>query len=180
VRGRVLEVGDDAYTRRFGGDRVTRADVLHVADRHPAVTFVGDLADGSFLPSEGFDCIILTQTLQFIYDFTGALTTVARILAPGGVLLMTVPGISNVDDADDGWGSTWHYSFTRPSVRRMCADAFAGYEVELFAYGNVLTAVAFLHGLGRGELSAQELDAHHLEYSLIHAARVEKPAVTPP
>jgi SAM-dependent methyltransferase len=153
---------------------------LHFAEGQPAATFVGDLADGSFLPSDAFDCVILTQTLQFIYDFPAALATLARIVAPGGVLLMTVPGISNVDDPDEGWGSTWHYSFTRPSLRRMCADAFAGFDVELFAYGNVLAALAFLHGLGRDELTTEELDGHHLEYSLIHAARVVKPAVTSP
>jgi len=30
VFGRVLEVGDDSYTRQFGGERVTRRDVFHV------------------------------------------------------------------------------------------------------------------------------------------------------
>ena len=29
IRGRTLEIGDDRYTRRFGGDRVDRCDVLH-------------------------------------------------------------------------------------------------------------------------------------------------------
>src|SRR5688572_17693927 len=43
VRGRTLEIGDDAYTRRFGGDRVALHDVLHVAEGNPKATFVGDL-----------------------------------------------------------------------------------------------------------------------------------------
>ena len=30
VHGRVLEVGDHTYTRRFGGSRVTDSDVLHM------------------------------------------------------------------------------------------------------------------------------------------------------
>ena len=30
VRGHVLEIGDDTYTRQFGGARVTRSDVLNV------------------------------------------------------------------------------------------------------------------------------------------------------
>lgn len=30
IRGRVLEVGDDSYTRRFGGERVTQRDVLDI------------------------------------------------------------------------------------------------------------------------------------------------------
>src|SRR3954468_17948301 len=30
IRGRVLEIGDATYTHRFGGNRVTQSDVLHV------------------------------------------------------------------------------------------------------------------------------------------------------
>jgi SAM-dependent methyltransferase len=173
VRGRVLEIGDSTYTRRFGGNGVSRSDVLHVAPDQPEATFVGDLADGSFLPDDTFDCVILTQTLPFIYDFGAALRTIARVLAPGGVLLVTVPGISNIDSTQVG--STWHYSFSGSSLQRMCADAFHGFETETSSYGNVLAAVAFLHGLGYLELTVDELDEHHADYSLIHAARLMKP-----
>jgi SAM-dependent methyltransferase len=173
VRGRVLEIGDASYTHRFGGTQVARADVLHVDPGAPGVTFVGDLANGSFLPDDAFDCIVLTQTLHLVYDFAAALRTIARILVPGGVLLMTVPGISNVDPGE--WGSTWHYSFTRHSVSRMCSDCLPGFDTEVTSYGNVLAAVAFLHGLGRDELTTRELDDARPEYGLIHAARVVKP-----
>ena len=43
VTGRTLEIGDDEYTRRYGGGRATRRDVLHVHARNPAATIVGDL-----------------------------------------------------------------------------------------------------------------------------------------
>ena len=92
----------------------------------PEPTFVGDLADGSFLPDDAFDCVVLTQTLHLVYDFAAALARLPASRARG-VLLMTVPGISNVDAAE--WGSTWHYSFTRHSVQRMCEAAFADFEI---------------------------------------------------
>jgi SAM-dependent methyltransferase len=174
VRGRVLEIGDDTYTRRFGGDQVLQADVLHVDPDAPGATFVGDLADGSFLPSNAFDCVILTQTLQLVFDFAAALRTVKRVLRPGGVLLMTVPGITNIDGGE--WGSTWHYSFTRHSVARMCAECFANAEPVVTSYGNVLAAIAFLHGLGVDELTRDERDYQHYEYSLIHGVRVARDA----
>jgi SAM-dependent methyltransferase len=177
VGGRVLEIGDATYTHRFGGSRVDSVEVLHVDPDAPGATVIGDLADGSFLPESAFDCIVLTQTLHLVYDFSAALRTIARVLAPGGVLLMTVPGISNIDAAE--WGSTWNYSFTHHSVRRMCAESMAGFDIGVTSYGNVLAAVAFLHGLGRDELTREELDDHRLEYSLIHAARVVKPAGQP-
>jgi SAM-dependent methyltransferase len=176
VRGRVLEVGDDSYTRRFGGDRVERADVLHVDDVEGAA-YTGDISDGSFLPDDTFDCIILTQTLHLVYDFAAALCTIRRILAPGGVLLLTVPGISNMDSGE--WGSTWYYSFTHLSLRRMAQESLDGFDAEVTSYGNVLAAVGFLHGMSSREFTQAELDDHQLEYSLIHALRAKKPPPGP-
>ena len=40
VRGRVLEIKDDGYTRRFGGDRVERSDVLALEADAPGATLV--------------------------------------------------------------------------------------------------------------------------------------------
>jgi SAM-dependent methyltransferase len=173
IRGRVLEVGDDTYTRRYGAARVERADILHVTGS-PEATYVGDLADGAFLPSASFDCVVLTQTLQFVYDFAAALRTIRRVLAPGGTLLLTVPGFSNVDRGE--WSTTWYYSFTEHAVRRACADAFPNCSVEVTSHGNALTAVAFLHGLGARELTGEELEWYEPGYALVHCARVVTPS----
>jgi SAM-dependent methyltransferase len=172
IRGRVLEVGDATYTHRFGGPRVTQADVLHIDPEASGVTFVGDLADGSMLPGAAFDCVVLTQTLHLIFDHLAALRTLERILVPGGVLLLTVPGISNI--ATDEWGTTWHYSFTHHALRTACERAFGPDRAAIESHGNVLAAVAFLHGLGHEELTVAELEEQHVEYSIVNAARVVK------
>jgi SAM-dependent methyltransferase len=172
VRGRVLEVGDDTYTRRFGGDRVTRRDVLHIDPDAPGATFVGDLADGSFLPSAAFDCIILTQTLHVILDFGAALDTLHRVLRPGGVLLLTVPGITPVDPGR--WATTWLYTFTEHALERLCARHFGDADVEIRSYGNALAAVAFLHDLSWEELDQRELDVHVPSHSIVNVARVRR------
>src|SRR5688572_2895542 len=49
IAGRVLEIGEDTYTRRFGGDKVVKSDVLHVAEAKPRVTIVADLTNGEHL-----------------------------------------------------------------------------------------------------------------------------------
>jgi SAM-dependent methyltransferase len=172
VRGRVLEVGDDTYTRRFGGDRVTRRDVLDIDPDAPGATFVGDLADGSFLPAAAFDCIILTQTLHLILDFRAALDTLQRILRPGGVLLLTVPGITPVDPGR--WATSWLYTFTEHALARLCERHFDADEIEIRSYGNALSAVAFLHNLCWEELDRRELDAHVPSHSIVNAARVRR------
>ncbi len=145
IRGRVLEIGDDSYTRRFGGDRVTRRDVLHILEDAPGATFIGDLTHGEHIPSEVFDCFILTQTLHMIYDLRAALQTIHRILKPGGVVLVTVPCISQIDRYD--WGGDWFWGFTHIVARRLFEEIFPAENVEVEGHGNVLTATAFLQGL---------------------------------
>jgi SAM-dependent methyltransferase len=114
IRGRVLEVGDATYTRRFGGQFVSRSDVLHVRDGNPHATIVADLAHGDAIPSGAFDCVILTQTLHLVYDVRAAAATLRRILAPHGACLITVPGISQIDTGT--WRDSWYWAFT-PTIR---------------------------------------------------------------
>jgi hypothetical protein len=92
----VLEIGDDRYTRRFGGDRVVRSDVLHVRSDNPAATIIADLTHAEHIPSTAFDCLIITQTLQYIYNIRPAVGTLHRILKLNGVLLATFSGISQI------------------------------------------------------------------------------------
>jgi GT2 family glycosyltransferase len=172
IVGRVLEIGDDAYTRRFGGARVTRADVLHVHGGNPRATFVGDLTDASVLPAGAFDCMVLTQTLQLIYDVPAAIARVHRALAPGGVVLVTAPGISQIDRGE--WRESWCWSFTAVSLGRLFGDVFDREEVLIEPYGNVLAATAFLQGVATEELTRDELDPLDTAYPVIYGVRARK------
>lgn len=173
IRGSVLEVGADMYTRRFGGERVSVSDVLHVSDSKAGVTIVADLTQADQLPADAFDCVILTHTLQFIYDSSTALKTVHRILKPGGVVLVTVPGISAISRYDcDRWGEFWR--FTTLSLARMLEEAFPGGDVQVEAHGNVLSSAAFLYGLAAEELDTAELAFHDPDYQLVICGRGRK------
>lgn len=173
VAGRTLEIDVDTYTRRFGGDRVRRSDVLSLTGEQPGTTLVGDLARGEELPSATFDCAIVTQTFQLIYDVRAAAETLHRMLRPGGVALLTVPGIAKTTgDREGRWGSQW--SFTSLSARRLFEETFAGGSVEVTSYGNVLAAVAFLHGLAAEELTREELEHRDPAYEVVVAVRARK------
>jgi glycosyltransferase involved in cell wall biosynthesis len=172
IVGRVLEIGGDDYTRRFGGARVTRADVLHVRPGNPRATIVGDLTDPLVLPSHGFDCIVLTQTLHLIYDVRAAVSQLHRALAPGGVVLVTVPGISQIDRGE--WGSSWFWSFTTMSLKRLFAECFGPDEVLTEHHGNVFAATAFLQGLAVEEVQTAQLDPLDRSYPVIVGARARK------
>jgi SAM-dependent methyltransferase len=174
VRGHVLECKDDAYARKFGGDRVTRIDVLHATPGNPHATIVADLSQGKDIPSGSFDCVILTQVLQFIFDVGAAVCVLHRILRPGGIVLVTVPGVSKISRAGMTHGGEY-WRFTTLSLRRLFEQSFPPQAVTVGAQGNVLTAVAFLHGLGSGELTAPELEAHDPDYEVLITLRAVKP-----
>ena len=174
VRGRVLEIGDSTYTTRFGGDAVTSAEVLHVSDGLPSVTYVGTLEDGGTLPSGAFDCVILTQTLHLIFDVRAALATVERVLAPGGVLLATVPGISQL--SDDQWSETWSWAITPYAMRELIRSSMPEASIDVSGHGNVLTTAAFLYGMSAEELARSELDHHDAAYPMLVTARAAKPS----
>ena len=173
VAGHVLEIKDDAYTRRFGGDRVGKSDVLCLEADDPHATIVGDLVSADHLPSDTFDCAIVTQTLQLIYDVRAALRTIHRILKPGGVLLATVPGMSQTSPHAD-WGDRWAWGFTRVSAGGLVGEAFAGGTVEVETFGNVMAAIASLHGLSTDELRPAELAHRDPEYQLSIGIRARK------
>ena len=173
IRGHVLEIGDDSYTRRFGGRLVTRSDVLHAVPGNSAATLTGNLETGQAIPQETFSCMILTQTFPFIYEVRKAVANCYAALKPGGVLLVTTPGICQISRYDmDRWGDFWQ--FTSLSARRLFGEAFGDEHVQVETYGNVLAATAFLQGLAVDELRQKELDYHDPDYELLITIRAQK------
>lgn len=176
VRGSVLEIQEDWYTRRFGGDHVKKSDVLSVAPGNPLATIIANLEDAKNIPDCSYDCIIVTQTLQLIYNYDAAIRTMHRILCPGGVALVTVPGISKIArDEVDGWSAQWH--FTQQSATKAFSKIFGEENVTAEAHGNVLAAIAFLHGLAICELRGKELQHKDHDFPLIIEVRAQKPRI---
>lgn len=175
IRGHVLEVKDNSYTRKFGVDRVVASDVFDVTEGNPRATIVGDLTGADHLPSDTFDCVILAQTLHLIYDIRLAVETLHRTLKPGGVLLATFPGVSQIGHKRPG--DYWYWSFTRLLARRVFGEVFPAANVEVETYGNVLAATALLHGLATQELLREKLDLQDPDYEVLVTLRAVKPGV---
>lgn len=172
IHGTVLEIGDNEYTMKFGRSLVEKSDILHVDSSNSKATYVGDITNVPEIPSGNFDCIIFTQTLHLIYDFKSALKTCYRILKPGGCLLLTVPGITQVDRGP--WKDYWLWSFTDTAIKRVMAETFNGSEVEVGTYGNVHVASAFLYGMGLPEVSTKSLRYNDPAYQVIITAKAIK------
>lgn len=165
IKGRVLEIGECHYTKRFGKS-VESFEVLHATPDNEAATIVGDLTDTSTLPGGIIDCFICTQTFNFIFDVKKALVGAHHLLKPGGVMLATVAGISQISRYDmDRWGDYWR--FTTASTQRLFEEVFKG-GVEVESHGNVLAACAFLQGVAVEDLpDARLLDEHDQDYQML-------------
>lgn len=170
IRGRVLEVQDSGYTDRFGSG-VERRDVLDVDPKNPKATIVADLAAADPVPSDAFDCFILTQTLHLIYDARPALRHACRLLRPGGVLLATLPAVSRVSR---GAAASDYWRFTPASASALFGEVFGPERIAVRSYGNVLAGVAFLAGMAREEFPLRELDARDEHFPVIVAVRAVK------
>lgn len=172
IRGRALEIAGDQYIQRFGRD-VQQTDILDVFADNPRATIVGDLADAPGIPDDTFNCVLVTQVLSWIYDVRAPLRTAHRILAPGGVLLATTPGIARIAPVESElFGEWWH--FTSMSAKRVTEEAFGAGNVEVEAFGNVLAAAGFLFGLGLYDLTPDELAVRDPAFEVIVGIRAVK------
>ena len=172
IQGRVLEVGEDTYSKKFGAEKITQQDVLHYNQPDPIVTILGDLTQPGVLPEAAFDCIILTQTLQLIFNLDQAVERLHAALKPGGVLLLTVPGITSIERTE--WSKNWYWSFTLYAVQKLFERNFAPEELEITQYGNVFSAAMFLYGVAHEELDTRKLDVYDEAYPVILGLKAQR------
>ena len=177
IRGHVLEIRDNRYTKSYGTG-VIRSDILDINPANLQATVIADLSAADAILADQFDCFILTQTLQFIYETRAAVAHAHRILRPGGVLLATLPCVSRISPRHGLQTDYWR--FTVASCTALFGAAFGAEQVTVCSHGNVLTSIAFLAGLAAEELSAQELDACDAYFPLLLTVRALKGAAEQP
>ena len=99
----------------------------------------------------------------------GAIEQMRQSLAPGGVLLLTVPGVSSVDPGE--WGETWFWSLTPTALERLATEAFGEGNVAIEVFGNVYAATSFLYGLAVEDVDPSLLAVQDDTYPLVVCAR---------
>jgi len=110
--------------------------------------------------------------MQFIYESGAVVDSAYRMLAPGGVLLVTVPSISRI--APRYGPTTEFWRFTAASCTRLFGDAFGAANVEVRTHGNVLAASAFLYGATVEEIARDKLDVNDPFFPLIVSVRATR------
>lgn len=171
ITGHVLEIAECVYSKKFG-QHVEAYEILHTKEAK-GVTIIGDLTATNTLPENKIDCFICTQTFNFIYDIKSAIAGAYHLLKPGGVLLATLAGISQISRYDmDRWGDYWR--FTDKSARMAFEEVFGQGNVNVQTFGNVLSSVAFLEGITVEDLTSEELDFQDPNYQLTITAIAKK------
>lgn len=172
IKGNVLEIGDREYTNRYK-DSLTKSYVMHFDNQNynTEFDFYGDLRDGEGLKSNFYDCIILTQVLNFVSDLRAVPKHLIDSLKPNGVILLTVSGITPICRYDmDRYGQFW--GFTDAGIEEM----FSKENVECIteSYGNFKVACAFLAGMSYKELTEKELMYKDEDYQVFISAVIIK------
>jgi ubiquinone/menaquinone biosynthesis C-methylase UbiE len=129
---------------------------------------VADLACMPGVPSDSFDIAIVPQTLQYVFDVQAAIAELFRVIAPGGVLLLTVPAAERIENIDGFEADYWR--FTCRSVSQLLSP-FSHREVESF--GNCLAAIARFRGVPASRLG-RRIWAHDPSFPVIVGARAVK------
>jgi SAM-dependent methyltransferase len=170
IRGSVLEVQDDAYTRAFGADRVTMSTVVDIDDANQRATLIADLSQPASLPADAYDCIILTQTLHLIPRPERCVENCYRGLRPGGTLLATAPSLSRMSpsypDAD-------FWRFTPAGIRELFVSRWPD-TFSIHAFGNLRACIGFLIGQVVAEVPEIVLDHRDPRFPLTVAVKGRK------
>jgi SAM-dependent methyltransferase len=176
IRGEVMEIRAPQYTNTFRSG-VTRSHVVDIDPANPEATLIADLTEPGSLPEDAYDCVILTQTLQYLGDEGAALRNIYVSLRPGGVCLITAPSLARIDhelpDAD-------YWRYTPPGLLAKLQAHCPHATVSVEGHGNVLTGIAFLMGLAVQELREDELTDDDPAFPLVVCASVKKPERPPP
>jgi SAM-dependent methyltransferase len=170
IRGDVLEVRSSDYTRRFGAAD-HRSHVLDIDASNRAATIIGDLCDPRTLAPASYDCVILTQTLQFLSAPDAAIASLYDSLRSGGTMLITVPCAARIDpEAPESDYRRWTPAGLRQMVGRQCERA----AIEVEGGGNLIAALVAMLGCAVQDLRRQDLAVDDPVFPIIACAAVTK------
>jgi SAM-dependent methyltransferase len=166
VVGDVLEIGGVQENRvRY---RLQHASSYRTMDIElfPGVDFAGDAHDPAASPASSFDCILLFNVLEHCKEPSIVVENVHRWLRAGGKAFCLVPNAQRVHrDPRDYWR-------IMPDALEYLFRNFA--SAEVFTYGNLITTIAALSGLGAEELSSEDLVEVNSMYPVVSCVTAHK------
>ncbi|PAF43921.1 hypothetical protein BKH45_00560 [Helicobacter sp. 11S03491-1] len=88
------------------------------------------------------------------------------MLKQNGVALVSVAGLIQISRYDyDRWGD--YHRFTDMGMQKAFGEVFGEKNIEVKAYGNVLSAMGELQGIAAEELTEEELLQEDNDYQVV-------------
>ncbi|MCW2274669.1 glycosyltransferase [Rhodoblastus acidophilus] len=175
IRGRVLEIQAPLYSGAWARPSAN-IDILDIDPENKLATVVDDLQSCASIADETYDCIVLTQVIQQVPDVVSTIKSLARILRPGGVLLVTASAITQAIQIS---GLDFHHSFFRSGLKRLLSPYFDCPRLLTTSHGNLAIATSFLMGLAVEDVPPDLFSVDDSEYPIVVTARAMKPLPVP-
>jgi SAM-dependent methyltransferase len=136
ARGDLLDVGcGDMPYRPVVSGLVTVYHGLDIEPRSVEVQYVGSATDMSQVPDAHYDTVLCSEVLEHVDRPRDALGEIARVLRPGGRLILTAPFLSRLHEEPRDF-----YRYTRYGLAQLMKDA--GLELEqLTEYGSIASFI---------------------------------------
>jgi SAM-dependent methyltransferase len=118
--------------------RCSAVTTTDVEDRVGQADLIADIQSMPGIEDSSFDTVLCTQVLEHVPRPWEALREMARVLRPGGKLILSVPHLSPIHEAPSDY-----YRYTRYGLEELCRQA----GLELLQVGSAGGLLAFLaHG----------------------------------
>lgn len=172
IKGNCLEILNNTYTEKYGGENVSRSDILDIDKNNKSANIYADLRNMPEIANESYDCIILTQVLQFIDDYESAIRECKRIMKSGGVLLATLPSLSRIDVASGVGRDFWRW--TPAGAKYAFSKYFNKEKLEVEGWGNVLVGTGFWVGMAQNDLKKTQMDYWDPNFPILVSIKAQK------
>ncbi|MBD3173707.1 MAG: methyltransferase domain-containing protein [Armatimonadia bacterium] len=168
IRGTVLNVGagsTDMFRSLFDDHDYLSVD----AQASTGPDLVADGADLPYEDDEGPDCILCHQVLEHVADPQAVVDEFLRILAPGGMLLLTTPfhPVYHPDPED-------YWRFTQAGLALLLRE---WHEVAVEPYGNRRVLSAFIEGMDLRDCDPRWIEVADPHVPLGYSVRATKARV---
>lgn len=169
IKGVCLEVQDDGYCKKYGQDRVIKQDILDIVSNNKKATIIADIKDLSQIKDFTYDCIVLTQVLQYVDDLDGAIAECKRVLKNQGVLLVTLPSAAKIDP--DAGTKNDYWRFTEASAKYLFSKYFESSKLEIKTHGNAALLWQSLAGFSQQDTYKKFFKMNNPAFPLIVTVR---------
>lgn len=119
VKGRLLDLGcGDLPFQDELKDRVSCYHTLDLFPRRSELTYVCDVQDMNIVPGESYDSVVCLEVLEHVPDPFRAAREIYRVMAPGGILILSVPHLSRLHEEPHDY-----YRYTRYGLNHLLEQA---------------------------------------------------------